>query len=420
MAALPLAHAINLRLVDPFDAPVSEVGVSVRSLDDGHIVTTGIDNSSDDLGRLRIAGVAPGRYLVCAEPNDYGASSRSADRRKRDRLLKTCYFSTTTEADAQPVTVGATDVDDLELRLVRGRALSIAGTILDSSGAPAPRAAVGFTKYIVSGMTATGFEVRPDGQFRITNVQPGAYAIEATTDREAAFVPVHVDDDDLESVAVSMRKTVTVTGRVVAEDPAVAAPPPATGRAPLLVSARLADERLPGSGSSLHTTANSDGTFSLEGLFGRRTIDVLNAPSGWYVRAIRYGSKDVIDEPVEFKADSDAQLEIILSNRGSSIGGTVADVIDHRVAKARVFLFRAPVDKDVPARLAGSVLSVNGNYTFGPMRDGDYLIVAASADVPTPQTGEWERLARLAALGERVTVGDLDQRTIELRVTAVR
>ncbi len=157
--------------------------------------------------------------------------------------------------------------------------------------------------------------------------------------------------------------------------------PDATGRAPLQVSARLADERLPGDGSNRHATANSDGTFTLEGLFGRRTIAVSNVPSGWYVKAIRYGSRDVIDEPVEFKPDSDAPLEIVLSNRGASVTGTVADVIDHRVARAQVWLFRAPVNKDGAPRLAGSVLTVTGNYSFGPLRDGDYLIVAVPAGV---------------------------------------
>jgi protocatechuate 3,4-dioxygenase beta subunit len=416
-AALPVAYAINVRLVDPFDAPVSAVGVAVRSVD-GQQITTAFANSSDDLGHVRVSGMGPGRYVICAEPTDVGATTPRAQRQKAERLIRSCYLSTATEAEAQPVTVGSADIDDLELRMVRGRGLSIAGTILDASGAPAPRAAVGFTKYIDTGMSATGFAVRPDGQFLITNVQPGAYAIEATTDREAAFVPIRVDDD-VENLVVAMRQTVTVRG-LIAVDDASSVLPSAAGRAPLSVSARLADDRLPDDGSNHHATANSDGTFTLEGLFGRRTIAVSNVPSGWYVKAIRYGSRDVIDEVVEFKPDGNAPLEIVLSNRGASITGTIADVIDHRVARAQVWLFRAPVNKDAAPSFAGSVLSVTGNYAFGPLRDGDYLIVAVPAGIQVPQVGDWERLASLAGLADHVTLTEMDQRTIALRVTAVR
>ncbi len=155
-AALPVAYAINVRLVDQFDAPVSGIGVAVRSLDAGRTIATSLAfaNSSDDLGHVRVSGMGPGRYVVCAEPTDYGATAPTAQPQKHDRLLRTCYPSTAAEAEAQPVTIGAADIDDLELRMVRGRALSIAGTILDASGAPAPRAAVAFTKYSDTGTRA--------------------------------------------------------------------------------------------------------------------------------------------------------------------------------------------------------------------------------------------------------------------------
>jgi hypothetical protein len=32
------------------------------------------------------------------------------------------------------------------------------------------------------------------------------------------------------------------------------------------------------------------------------------------------------------------------------------------------------------------------------------------------QPGEWSRLARLAAAGETITLGDLDERTLDIRV----
>jgi protocatechuate 3,4-dioxygenase beta subunit len=413
-AVVPRAFAINVRIVDAFDAPASAVDVALGSSDIGGAIRP--LNLSDDLGHVRVFGLRPGRYVICAEPKDVGALPPAPHREQRDRLLRTCYPSTATEAESLPITIANADIEDLGIRLVRGRAFSISGTILDASGAPAGAIAE-FSKYIPGGQTSTGFEVRPDGHFEITNVQPGAYAIEATTDRETAFVPLSIEGDDIENLVVAMRRTTNVAGRVAADDPATALPG-ASGRAPLELTARLADDRLPGHGSSRDATANSDGTFTLEDLFGSRRIDVQNIPTGWYVKAIRYGTKDVTDQPIEFK-DNGGTLDVILSSRGATVTGTVADVIDKRVARAMVFLVRLPAtDKEVP-RVAGFDISTTGNYNFAPIRDGNYSIVAVPADTKFPMPWEWDRIAALAALGERVTVADLDQRTIELHVTNV-
>jgi hypothetical protein len=36
------------------------------------------------------------------------------------------------------------------------------------------------------------------------------------------------------------------------------------------------------------------------------------------------------------------------------------------------------------------------------------------------QAGEWDRVARLAAAAERITLGDLDERALDLRVVSER
>jgi hypothetical protein len=50
------------------------------------------------------------------------------------------------------------------------------------------------------------------------------------------------------------------------------------------------------------------------------------------------------------------------------------------------------------------------------MPDGDYVIVAVPATYPVLQPGEWDRIARLTALGERMTLGELDARATQLRL----
>lgn len=414
-AALPPAYAINLRLVDPFDAPVSRVGVQVRT-EHGDLVATAFTNLSDDLGRVRVSRLAPGRYTVCAEPLDTGASTPLGPQ-KRDRLLPTCYPGAR-EADALPITITSAEIDDLEIRLVRGRAFSIAGTIVDASGAPAPRAVARISKYLTNGSTSGGFEIASDGHFEIAHLEPGDYAIEAITDREIAFAAVRLEHDDIDNLVVTMRRTTTVSGLITLESGS-AALSDAPGRAPLEIGVRLADDRLPNVGSSRYATANSDGTFELEEVFGTRRIEVQRVPQGWYVKAIRYGTKDVTDEPVEFK-DGGGPLEVVLSNQGASIGGAVVDGTAVRTARPHVLLFSTPATANAVPRLAGAVLSAGESYNFGPIRSGDYTVVAVPADTPIPRPFDLDRIAALAAIGEHVTLSDLEHRTVDVHVTAVR
>ena len=414
---LPRAYSVTLRLVDAFNTPVAGVGVSASV--DGRPVAFPFQHLSDDLGRIRVPELAPGRYVFCAEPADESTRPPSVRRPQRDHLLRTCYPSAATDAESQPVVVEDADLDAVEIRIARGRTLSISGTVVDSAGSPAAYASVELRKVTRYGTNSRWFRTDASGSFRLTGIQPDVFAISATLGGDAAFIPVTLENDDLENVVIAMQRTVSIAGRVVGEDPSTVPPTGATDRAPLQLTARLAGERLAGFGSSVHATMNSDGTFALSDLFGRRTIDVQNAPTGWYVKSIRYGTRDVTDTPTEFKDDRQ-RLEIVLSRNGATLGGTVADVIDKRVPRALVLLLAAPADNVRPPRLVGSVMSISGNYSFGPLREGDYVIIALPSDVPTPGIGDWDRLAQLAALGERVTLADLDQRTIDLRVTPIR
>jgi protocatechuate 3,4-dioxygenase beta subunit len=425
-AALAPAYAVTVRVVDPFGDPLSEIPVEVRSLQSGNFAAAMYQRTTDDLGRLRIPGLPPGRYLVCAQSmGTFGTSSPDAPVR-RERLLRTCYPSALEESDAEPVTVTHSDVADLQIRMRRGRTFTVAGTIVDAAGAPATGARASLWRFQPGGSSGTLIS-DSSGAFHLANVHPGQYAIEAVrggTDmpempgpEEKGFLPIRIDTD-LDGLVVAMRRTVNVAGRVALDDPS--APfPSRRNYAPPLIRARLADDRLPGDASGRSATMRTDQTFTLDAMFGPRLVDVLNVPPGWFVKTIRYGGKDVLDRPVEFK-DGRGTLDIVLSNRGATLDGTVADVVDQRVPRAKVLLFRAPAVERGTPRLVASAVSASGNFQFGPLHDGDYLIVAVAADTPTPRPDDADTMARLAALGERMTIGDLDQRTIQLRVTTVR
>jgi hypothetical protein len=152
-------------------------------------------------------------------------------------------------------------------------------------------------------------------------------------------------------------------------------------------------------------------------LFGTRRIGFANIPPGWYVKAVLLGDADVTDSGFDVRAlRESSSLEVVLSNRGSTIAGRVTDDQGNPVARAEIAVIRAG-GQSVPATTRSSA---TGAFTIGPLRDGDYVIVALAPGSPSMQSRDWERLRQLAALGERLTLAPLEERALEVRVKQER
>jgi hypothetical protein len=267
--------------------------------------------------------------------------------------------------------------------------------------------------------------VGSDGRFTVTNVPPGDYAIQAElggSDRpeqrrelEVGYEPVRVDSSDIDGMVVSMVKSVEVAGRVTLEDAALPFPrPPGSG---LMVTARLAGDSSAGMGSSGIAHAGEDRVFTLSRMFGRRILDVLNVPSGWYVKSIQYGGKEIVGVPTVFKAGRDpSELQVMLSTRGAMVSGRVVNERGEAVPGARVILLPADPAQWGVGQVTSVGVSVTGTFRLGPQRGGDYLIVAVIPSAKVPEPDDRDRVARLAEVAERIRLGDEEQRTLELRV----
>lgn len=424
--ALPRASAINVHVVDPWGEPLSGLRVVAQSAETGQVVSSSSwQQTTDDHGRVRLFGLPPGRFILCADVYALGVSALRTSER-RERLLRTCYPSAAEDALAEPIRVDRADAAELEIRMRRGRTFTIAGRVLGAAGSPAAGASLSLTQHYVNGNSSRSVIVDVDGRFVAVGVHPGVYAIEAfiggperPDDRrplEAGFVPVRVESADVDDIVVMMKKGVDVQGRATLEDPAAVLP--SFSGAGLMVSTRLADDRTPGSGSSRWTTARADRTFTLTGIFGSRVLNIQNVPRGWYVKSIRYGTREIIDEPAEFKDGTDSpSLEIVLSNRGAIVTGRVIDDRGNPI-RATVFMFRTRGTGEPATLEATATASPTGAFRLGPSRGGDYAIVAVAAATPDLQAWEWERTAKLAAMGERLTLGELDERAVELRIVA--
>lgn len=425
---LTRTHAIAVRIVDPWGEPLSGIRVRARAVDAMGPTAMSWRHSTDDGGRLRVFGLPPGRYIVCAEPDRFAQSAGADPKEPREGLLRTCYPSADSEGEAAAVRLEHSDVE-LEIRMRRGRTFTVSGRVLDASGAPAAGARVNLAKFQTGESSSAGIRISADGQFTVTDVHPGMYAIEASLGGphqpeqrrtlEAAFVPITLGESDIEHMVVQLVKGIDVQGRVTLEDPAAALPPPPGSG--LMIASRLAGDRLPGSGSWRSATMRSDRTFTLEGQFGSRVLDFANVPRGWYVKSVQYAGREIIDGATDFKESKDpGAMEVILSTRGASVTGRVVDQRGNPVPRARVLMFRGDDASPRMANANAGVASATGTFRVGPARAGDYRLVALPSTSRPLQLGEWDRVARLMEHAERITLGELEERTIELHVVTVR
>lgn len=413
--ALPRAYAIPVRVLDEAGTPLSGIRLKALDADSGRLASVPLEHMTDDQGRMRLFGLEPGRYHICAET--WLTSSTGSD-----KPLPTCYPSADDESGAKTVTIDRGDLDEIEIRMRRGRTYTISALVIDSTGAVARNARVSLNRYDANSSSGIGMLRQDDGGFRSVKVPAGRYAIEAALGGEdqpeerrpleRAFLPVTVDAD-MTDVTITLRRTIDVPGRFVTEEPSAELPRPQGSG--LSIWSRLVENTLPSATNGSPAYMEKDRTFILRELFGRRVLSAENLPRGWYAKVIRYNGADVTGHVIDFdRVGEPGQLEVVLSNRGAVLTGRVLDDMGNPVPKATVVIM--PAGPRTTPFLPSLPASADGSFRFGPARAGEYVAFALPVNHRPPGFEDPERLARLMALGERITLGELDERTLDLHV----
>ena len=99
--ALSRTRAIPVRVVDEFGDPLSDMSLRVYRAPAMETAAVAINHRTDDRGRVRVPGLGPGRYVVCAEP--FGIGGTPTVKTAAQRLLRTCYPSARTRPTRKPV-----------------------------------------------------------------------------------------------------------------------------------------------------------------------------------------------------------------------------------------------------------------------------------------------------------------------------
>jgi protocatechuate 3,4-dioxygenase beta subunit len=411
-------------------------------------------DQSDDRGQYRVFGLPPGDYFVSATAGgieqavrqvvgDFGGVQQAAE---ASGYAPTYYAGVTSASDATRVKLAASqEITGIDFQIqivpfatVKGVVVGGQATVLlmsDDGGSgglsPGGLAAlagrgggrgVGGVGPVLGGGGLRAV-TRSDGTFSISNVTPGKYIIIARADGgpnappRTAMQPLVVAGEEV-NVALTPVPGVQIGGTITFE---AAGAPPSNGFSgfrvmPVPLGATAA---LPGGRGGRPGDIGQNGQFSISdvmpGLYSIRA----SAPRGWTMKAVYMEGRDVTDSPIEVKSENLTGLNVIFSDRISSLNGSVRDARGNPVSNVTVIVFPADERLWFPQsrQITTARTDQSGAYKLASIPAGDYLVVA----VDDVEQGEWfdpAFLDQIRGSAAKVRIEEGDQHVQDLKPPA--
>lgn len=401
-------------------------------------------DQTDDRGQYRVFGLPPGDYFVSATAGGVEQAFRQvlgdfggAQQPESSGYAPTYYAGVTSATDAARVKLAAAqEVTGIDFQIqvvpfatVKGVVVGGNATVMLVSDEAGGGGVAGLAGRGGGGRGGFGpllgggglrAVTRSDGTFSISNVAPGKYTIIARADAgpngpsRTALQPLVVAGAEV-NVALNPSPGVQLGGTITFE---AAGSPPASGFSgfrviPVPLGAVAA---LPGGRGGRPGDITPSGQFTIAdvtpGLYSIRA----NAPRGWAMKAVFLDGREVTDTPIEVKSENVTGLNVIFTDRISSLSGNVRDARGNPVVDVTVIAF--PADDRLWMPQSRQILSARtdqaGAYRLASIPAGDYLVIA----VDDVEQGEWFDPAFLDQIRSRATkvrIEEGEQRTQDLK-----
>jgi Carboxypeptidase regulatory-like domain len=414
---LPRAGTITGRVSDENGDPV--MGATVSLLEARFVngrrrlVESGNRRRTNDLGRFRLYGVQPGRYVLVA-------AAAPAGPYRMPGYAPSYYPGAASASDAQPVTIGAADdLSSIEIRLMPGHGVRVAGTVRDASGQPF-RGRVrlaGSDRAGALAPPAVEVAAQADGAFEFDGVAPGEYVLQTTFPGSFASAWISVADANVTGIVMTATIGSTVKGHITFEGTPVRVRPQ-----DFQFNFVQTDLDLGPPPGVYRAKIDDDFSFQYVGLFG----PLLIRPAGgaaWMLKSVRAGGVDITDTPTLFgtRDQSLADVEVILTNRGPGVSGTVTDGRGHAVESCTAIAFTA--DRARWGRQSRFIKAApcgpQGTFSIPGLPESEYLVAAVDRIQGANGTGEWQDpdvLESLVVDAAKVTLADGQTATVSAKL----
>lgn len=406
------------RVFDDLGEPADKVRIQIAkwsSLRAGRRLT-GIESGlTNDLGEFRIAGLAPGRYLLWAEGTAMGGTLRPrwTGPKPASELIQTFFPGVSGAATARAIEIAAGQVvEGLDFRMIRASLYRIRGKVT------APREAGRISLLLMSADSGSSFDVNAnaEGAFEIGGVSAGKYMLYAADRRStiAGRTDILVRDADLEAVDVVLAPCAVLRGTVV-----VKGQPKGAGK-PRLSRVRLIAQE--GPIRELQYSSTSDGgEFTMQNVPpGRFRLVVDALPPQLWVESVRFGDQVVPPAGFEIGPGMNAMVEIVLGTGFGRVSGVVVDSEQRPAAGVPVVVAPDPfAGEDQAEKFRLVTTDQNGRFQTGPLPPGEYRAYAWD-EVEDSDALDPEFLKKFEDRSRKVTVKLDAEERLELKVIVSR
>jgi protocatechuate 3,4-dioxygenase beta subunit len=415
--------SISGRVVDENGKPVGHAAVlALNTLyrEGEQVMNLAQVVNTDDNGQYRLFALVPGRYYVAIRPEEptrrtatwtvfppgrRGPSEQAVSPVVTKRILPTgeileetyrfVYFGGTTDAArAVPIDLppgGNLGAVDVPYSVGTMKSLHIRGKIIDgTTGSPAAGAAVRLVpRAFSSHMIVPTTTANAMGEFDLNGAVAGSYHLyflgaqlpqrptapgvppPPPPPPLVALLPLDLANSDVENLSITINAASTITGRVSVEgqegDPGFA-------------RMRVTLEAIPTGVAmvqSVTATPSADGQVRIERVWpaNYRALITGNPPQT-YLKSIRLGQLDLINQPLPVPLQTDGQLDIVLGNDPGSVEGRVTNERQDAAVNVKVALV-----PDAPYRQRGELYrytttDIHGNFRVTSVAPGDYKVFA--------------------------------------------
>jgi hypothetical protein len=369
--------------------------------------------NTNDLGEYRIFDIAPGKYMLRVTYNRLRTRTTA---QQDEEYIITWYPRAREESAAAQleVTPGA-QLRNIDVSLIKGHTVRVRGRIATD----APEGPEGYQIVLspVSGGSSAGTGANSRGEFELRGVLPGSYVLIAHSSRRGSLYSARrlltVGAGNVEDMVIQTSPAAAITGRVRVDKEAAQLPP---NLQIYLIPAE------PGNYSIGPTTPGKlgqDGSFKIESVAADRYIVMLTGllPEGYYIKAIRAGTADVLLTGLDVSAGAPDPLDVVISPNAGEVSGTAQNTATQQPA-AIVPVVLVPTEKErrgLSMFYKNMATDSSGRFTFRNVPPGEYKVFAWE-DV---ENGSWfdpEFLKPIEGRGEAVTVREGGKETVQVTV----
>ncbi len=380
--------------------------------------------SSDDQGQFRLFGLQPGPYLVLANPGGGGfedsamivaeASSSPASSKANASVYTTTYYPNEISAEhATPILLKPGEEARANFNLTRVPAHSVTGKVagLVTPKSPDPKSTDKDTPETQFSLVTAQKDGSPmptgmamigkDSSFKFRSLPAGKYHLIAMhmggDSGSVGTAEVVIDSSDVTGVVIgseSVRRE--ITGVVRAEGDAK----PDFSKLYVLFTSATDSDNMDFDyassffgGSTGFAEVKSNGSFKADLAPSVKPYNVVITTRGtgledWFTSKVLAGGKDVLESGFK-PGDAQAAVEIVLSNKGALVEGTVLDRDQKPFANAEVVAF--PRDPKLRRRMdmaQTATADQQGHFKMRGVRPGEYIVFALENSQEQPFTTE--------------------------------